>query len=109
MTKPDIKQQGEQLTAECQNLSIQIEQKNLSDSERSKLVSELEDNAHQLLPLLEEYPNEEARKLVVGILKQRLARLESLSDNAMLAIDRKMYALDQIVTNLEKKARSKIN
>jgi len=109
MTLSKIKQQIEKLKAECQNLIIQIKQKNLSDSERSKLVSQLEDSAHQLLPLLEDYPDEEARKLVVGILKQRLARLESLSDNAMLAIDKKMAMLDAIVTDLEKKSRSKVN
>lgn len=109
MTLSKIKQQIEQLKAECQNVIIQIKQINLTDSERSKLVSQLEDSAHQLLPLLEDYPDEEARKLVVNILKRRLARLESLSDNAMLAIDKKMHTLDQIVTNLEKKSRSKIN
>ncbi len=109
MTKPDIKQQIKQLTVECQELLVRIKKETLTESEKALLVQRLEDTAHQLLPLLENHPNKEARKLVVGILKQRLARLESLSDNAMLAIDRKMYALDQIVTNLEKKARSKIN
>ena len=109
MTQTNIKQLIKQLTVECQELLAQIKIETLTESEKASLVQKLEDTAHQLLPLLENYPNEEARKIVVSILKQRLARLEVLSDTAILKIDRKINMLDQIVTNLEKKSRTKIN
>lgn len=109
MTQTNIKQQIKQLTVECQELLLQIKKETLTESEKASLVQRLEDAAHQLLPLLEDHPDKEAQKLVVSILKQRLARLEALSDTAMLKIDRKIHTIDQIVTNLEKKSRRKIN
>ncbi len=109
MTQPNTKKQIIQLTTECQKLLARIKKETLIESEKTELVQKLEDTAHQLLPLLKDHPDETARTLVVGILKQRLARLESLSDNAMLAVDKKMSMLNTIVADLEKKSRSKIN